>query len=247
MARQLFALGSLLAAKRWIAVTSAVGWSMLKGQGPHQVPTGSTFAPRRVPGMDRDSPTEAQRRCRVSPQGLGTEWVRHPRLGSSRPRWRTEDEEAHRRSRGPEASSRVRTEACLRAPRTRSGSSLGPGVVVTLRDKARATLEWARHHASVSGSAFDIFTGTKTGEGPTLDRGDGDSSGILWEPNSRSVPTQFRPRRSRGGASPPAWRTESRRADDADSSRNSVGTAPDPRQRQPGRAVPAVQRCPGPP
>jgi hypothetical protein len=172
---------------------------MLKGQGPHQVPTGSTFAPRRVPGMDRDSPTRRREDAESRRRGGGPSGVRHPRLGSSRPRWRTEDEEAHRRSRGPEASSRVRTEACLRAPRTRSGSSLGPGVVVTLRDRARATLEWARHHASVSGSAFDIFTGTKTGEGPTLDSGDGDSSGILWEPNSRSVPTHSSDRAAPAG------------------------------------------------
>jgi len=44
------ALGGLLADKRRIAVTSSVVCSMLKGQGPHQVPPGSTLAPRLMPG-----------------------------------------------------------------------------------------------------------------------------------------------------------------------------------------------------
>jgi hypothetical protein len=77
VARQLFALGSLLAAKRGIAVTSAVGWSMLKGQGPHQVPTGSTFAPRAclewtgtVPPRRRED-AESRRRG-WGPSGSGT-------------------------------------------------------------------------------------------------------------------------------------------------------------------------------
>ena len=65
------ALGSLLAAKRGIVLTSAIVWLMLKGQGPHQVPTGSTFGPRLVPGAGRGQLLRGEEKTRSFARGRG--------------------------------------------------------------------------------------------------------------------------------------------------------------------------------
>jgi hypothetical protein len=209
---------------------------MLSAAGPHSVPPDSTFAPRLVPGVGwGQSPRRVEKTRSLARAGTG--WGQAPRLGSSRPRWLET-----RRPEPVKGTGGLPVRTGRRPRSTRSGQRRDSKWLSSWRTSPGPARVPTCGPGGVRRS--DIFTGTKTCEGPNLDSEDRELLGNSVDRTLGRVQTRFRPRRSRevrarGGPDPRVETT----------TRTPTGTRwellRNRRQRRPGRLSPTVPPLPG--